>query len=297
MGMPSRRSFAVRAGVAWTAIGALTVATAVFAGTQVAAVMLATAVGVFTGVWLYRRLLKRLMTTLKDGRAFAERRTEALLALHELCHPPVALPFTRGWAASPDFMLEVILRAQHFEEPAILECGSGVSTVWLGLWLSRLGRGRLVSLEHDAGNAEYIRGLLALAGVSDRVEVVHTPLVGHMIGTTEWSWYQLDDVPVFPLDVLVVDGPPRTVHPLARFPAVPLLESRLSRQSLIFLHDTWRPGEQRALARWLSDHPQWQASEVETEKGAVVVATDPASSTPLGLSGRRFKQAAGADEA
>ena len=92
------------------------------------------------------------------GRVFTERRTEALLDLHVLCRPPVALPFTGDWAASPDFLVEVILRAQQYAEPPILECGSGVSTLWLGLWLSRRGQGRLVSLEHDASYAGHIRG-------------------------------------------------------------------------------------------------------------------------------------------
>ena len=136
-------SFPFRASAFWTAICALTVATTILTGVQLAAVVLGAAVCVFTGVWLYRRLLRRLETTIKG----AERRTEALLSLHELCRPSVAQPFKRGgWVAGPDFLVEVILRAQQYAEPTILECGSGASTLWLGLWLSRRGRGRLVSL-------------------------------------------------------------------------------------------------------------------------------------------------------
>ena len=113
--------------------------------------------------------------------------------------------------------------------------------------------------------------------MGDRVEVVHAPLVSHTIGNTEWTWYRLDDVPLFSLDILIVDGPPYWVHPLSRFPAVPLLEPRLSQRSLIFLHDTGRHAEQRVLDMWLKAHPGWQAQEIETEVGAAVITTDPAN--------------------
>ena len=141
MKMPRSSSFVGITVAVWIVVCALAALAAVFVDGAVAAVIVGTAVCVSTALYLYRRLLKRIMTTLKDGRAYSERRTEALFSLHELCRPTVALPFLRGWAATPDFVLDVILRAQRFAEPTIVECGSGVSTLWLGLWLQRRGGG------------------------------------------------------------------------------------------------------------------------------------------------------------
>ena len=278
MKMPRSSSFVGIAVAVWIVVCALAALAAVFVDGAVAAVIVGTAVCVSTALYLYRRLLKRIMTTLKDGRAYSERRTEALFSLHELCRPTVALPFLRGWAATPDFVLDVILRAQRFAEPTIVECGSGVSTLWLGLWLQRRGQGRLVSLEHDGPYADHIRELVAEAGAQQFVEVVHAPLVDHTIGGTNWSWYSLDAVPDIPIDVLIVDGPPNWIHPQVRFPAVPLLDSRLSSRSVVFLHDTGRPGEQRVLADWLASHPQWHAEKIDTEKGGAVVTSAPVGS-------------------
>lgn len=270
------RSYAFRAGGAWIAVVVVAVVLAIFSEAVIAAVVLGTAVCVFTATWLYRRLLARLMAAVVKGRGFSERRTEALFVLHELCRPTVALPPMGGWALSADVLVEVILRAQRFDEPTILECGSGASTVWLGLWLQRRGRGRIVSLENDAAFAEQVRGYVAAAGVGDFVEVVHAPLVGHTIGAQEWSWYSLDHVKLPSIDVLIVDGPPVWVHEIARYPAVPLLETSLRDDAVIFLHDTDRPAEKRVLALWLSAHPHWRSLSIPTERGAAVITLGPA---------------------
>jgi predicted O-methyltransferase YrrM len=242
------RSFRVRATLAWVAVAAGAALLGVFTQAVLAAVLLGTAVSVFTSVLLYRRLIGRLMPAVIKGRGYSERRTEALFTLHTLCRPPVAMPLMQGWALSADVIAEVLLRAQQFAEPTILECGSGASTVWLGLWLKRRGAGRMVSLESDAGFAAQVRAAVAQAGVEEFVQVVHAPLTKHVVDGREWTWYSLDQVQLASIDVLIVDGPPYWVHEIARYPAVPLLAPRLSDDAVVFLHDTDRPAEKRARA-------------------------------------------------
>jgi len=269
------RTFRARATLAWVAVAVAAVLLGVFTQAVLVAVLLGTAVCVFTAVLLYRRMLARLLPAVVKGRGFSERRTEALFTLHALCRPETAMPMMQSWALSSDFLVEVILRAQEFAAPTIFECGSGASTAWLGLWLKRRGSGRIVSLENDAGFAEQVRRSVAQADVGEFVQVVHAPLAEHTIEGRQWRWYSLDDVELSSIDVLIVDGPPYWVHEIARYPAVPLLESYLSKEGVIFLHDTDRPAEQRVLELWLAEHPGWSAARIPVERGAAVVTQAP----------------------
>jgi len=272
------RSFRVRAALVWAAVAVGVVLLAVFTQAVLAAVLLGTAVCVSVTVLLYRRLIGNLMPAVVKGRAYSERRTEALFTLHSVCRPETALPLMQGWALSADFLVEVLLRAQQFAEPTILECGSGASTAWLGLWLKRRGGGRIVSLENDAGFAEQVRASVAQAGVEEFVQVVHAPLTKHVVDGREWTWYSLDGVRLSSIDVLIVDGPPYWVHEIARYPAVPLLSQYLSDDAVVFLHDTDRPAEKRVLGLWLAEQPGWRSTVIPTERGAAVVTTAPAGS-------------------
>ena len=53
------------------------------------------------------------------------------------------------------------------------------------------------------------------------------------------------------IDLLIIDGPPVKTNQLARYPALPLLFSKLSKECIIILDDAARPSEQQA---GVSDH-------------------------------------------
>ncbi|HYI22385.1 MAG TPA: hypothetical protein VEX62_07085, partial [Candidatus Limnocylindrales bacterium] len=79
-------------------------------------------------------------------RMFAQ--IEALIWLRDMLQLERPLPPTRGWAASPDLLLHAANRIADTRPKAIVEMGSGTSSIVLGACLKRFGPGTLISLEH-----------------------------------------------------------------------------------------------------------------------------------------------------
>jgi hypothetical protein len=103
-------------------------------------------------------------------------------------------------------------------------------------------------------------------------QVLHAPLVEVAIGEEVFPWYDLSVLPPGPLfDLLVVDGPPGFLHPLARYPALPLLKDRLSPSPVIILDDAARQAEQTVLERWVREQGPFTVEHPPTEKGMAVL--------------------------
>ncbi len=76
-----------------------------------------------------------------------------------------------SWSISAIGAIELDARLRpSVDRPAILDVGSGLSTVVAAVAAARYG-GRVVSLEHDPAYAERTRSMLAAAGVADVAEV------------------------------------------------------------------------------------------------------------------------------
>ncbi len=206
--------------------------------------------------------------TLVDNRATFSQ-VEALIGLFWVLKPTAPLPATRGWASSPDLLREI---ADHIlrEKPAhVVEASSGVSTVIIGLCLQQLGRGKVVSLEHEPTYAERTRNMVRQLGLDDFVSVVHAPLVEHRINGVVHRWYdhRRADLPAR-IELLVVDGPPESVQDQARYPAVPLLRDRFAAGSRVLMDDGSRAHESRIAERWKQENPTAQLEFLPLEAGA-----------------------------
>jgi hypothetical protein len=182
------------------------------------------------------------------------RQVEALLSLYATLEPRAPLPATRGWSACPDLLLEAVKEIQLRRPRLVVECGSGVSTVVLGLALKRLaGAGRLVALEHDPEHAEQTRAWLRANELTEVCEVVFAPLTAMDIGGTTFAWYDLERARAAitePVGLLLVDGPPGKPGVLARYPALPALSGNLADDSVVLLDDGDRAEEQEITERW-----------------------------------------------
>jgi predicted O-methyltransferase YrrM len=135
----------------------------------------------------------------------------------------------------------------------VVELGSGTSTVWLAYAVQRYN-GRLVSLEHDIRHAEKSRVRLHAHGLDAVAEVRDAPLNQIDVQDTEYDWYDpdaLDDIER--IDLLVVDGPPDSLGPFARYPALAALKPKLAPDATIVLDDVSRDDEQETVRRWLYD--------------------------------------------
>ena len=195
--------------------------------------------------------------------------TEALTSLLALIKPDAPFPQTRGWAASPDFLM-LIANTLYGRGPCtVVEASSGVSTLTSAYCLKRLGGGHVTSLEHDEGYAEKTRAMLEMHGLNEWATVLHAPLVQMDIAGHSMLWYDPEVVKtITAIDVLVVDGPPGRTAPLARFPALPRLESMFTPHATILADDGGRPAEQEMVKRWCAMYPNITSEYHPTEKGA-----------------------------
>lgn len=195
---------------------------------------------------------------------------QALLALERKLALPQALPPLRGWAGSPDFLLRIASEIEERKPGAVLECSSGVSTLVVARCLQMNGKGHVFSLEHDPSYATTTRKLLGKYNLSDWATVLDAPLETKH---TETPWYREESIPkdLGPVDMLIIDGPPATVAPLARFPALPRLLSRLSTTSLIVMDDANRDDETEIVNRWLQMFPMLLHRDGYCEKGCALL--------------------------
>lgn len=197
------------------------------------------------------------------------RQQEALQNLYQLVAVRRAMPPSRGWALSPDILLGYVAEILGRRPRTVLECGSGVSTVWAAYALQQLGAGRVLALEHEAEFAAKTRGVLADHGLSDVAEVRHAPITPLDLPDGAWQWYDtaaLKDV--HDVDLVLIDGPPKATQEQARYPALPVLRDLLAPGAVLLLDDAARPDEQAILERWQADWPGLTCTKLPHEKGA-----------------------------
>ncbi len=175
--------------------------------------------------------------------------------------------YTRHWSAAPDFLKQIAEHSLKHQPSLILECGSGLSTLVLAACCRANGKGRVVSLEHEPDCAERTREGLKRHGLDAYAMVILAPLKEIEIEGEHYRWYCLGELPQGPYDLLVIDGPPGPIQPLARYPALPLLSQHLSRPGWVFLDDAERPDEKACVARWLSQNSAIKHHSLNLERG------------------------------
>lgn len=197
-----------------------------------------------------------------------QRQTQALTWLSAQVETAWPLPPLTGWAATPELAAWVVALIRETKPRTVVELGSGSSTVLIAHLLQEQG-GRLVSLDHDAAYAEQTRKNLAIRGL--QAEVLDAPLRPLTLDGRERTWYDLSglDLPET-VDLLLVDGPPHTSHPQARYPAVPAFADRLSEGAVVVLDDAGRPDEKASVAAWCERYGM-ESHYVDTIKGAAVL--------------------------
>ena len=144
------------------------------------------------------------------------------------------------------------------ERSTIVECGGGISTLYIARLLAQLGRGRVQTVEHHAGWAAQLQSQLEMEGLEEQVSIVVAELVPTTMtldGRQGW-WYDAGALETVTrcgtIDLLVVDGPPGGpgARALARYPAVPFFNGYLGDSYTIVLDDIYRRGEQTILEAW-----------------------------------------------
>jgi hypothetical protein len=169
-----------------------------------------------------------------------------------------------GMAARTDYLAEVCRQATRTTGP-VLECGSGLTTLLLGLLAGRRGI-ETWTLEHLP---EWHR-LLETAIARHQVPNVHLQLTP-LRAFDDVTWYDAPLALLPPrISLVVCDGPPSDT-PGGRYGMLPRLAERLSANTVVLLDDAERETEAEVLRRWHAERSM-VTSIKETPTGTYAVA-------------------------
>lgn len=148
-----------------------------------------------------------------------------------------------GFAANIDYLEEVARNAATTRGP-ILECGSGLTTLLLGLLAGRRGIATH-SLEHSETWQKRISIVLTQHRICN-VRVSTSPLRDY--GNFAWYDAPLENLPA-QFRLVVCDGPPGMTKG-GRYGLLPVVGRRLPKGAVIVLDDADRAGEIEMVDRW-----------------------------------------------
>ncbi|MEO7760693.1 MAG: glycosyltransferase [Casimicrobiaceae bacterium] len=159
-----------------------------------------------------------------------------------------------AWSADNGYLAASIDEIARTEGP-VLECGSGLSTLVLGLIAQQMGR-QIWTLEHNTFWGETVATHLDRFGIRS-VHLCVNPLKEY----GDYHWYD-PPLATMPGDfgLVICDGPPGSVHG-GRYGMLPVMRDRLARRCTILLDDTVRDEERTIAGRWAT------ALEVPLEYG------------------------------
>ena len=187
---------------------------------------------------------------------------EQLLPLLKLSAP---LPPSRGWAASPDFLLTLAHVTRKVKPRLTVELGSGIST----LVLAKSGAKKIVSLDHSVEFGTQTKEMLSshgVRGVDIRIHELETYPGGY-------KWYAKSTYKgLSKIDLLVIDGPPSSTNPDARYPAFEHLIPLLSPKATVILDDVYRDEERKLADAITQALPNHVLTILSHEKGTAVIS-------------------------
>jgi hypothetical protein len=154
-----------------------------------------------------------------------------------------------GWSADFSYLKLLLKELLESRNRTVLECGSGLTTVLLGV-VADLNAHRMFSLEHHPEWRERISRALASNGV--RNATVHfCPLKDY----GDFEWYDVSGLPLpdeAPFNLVICDGPPANTKG-GRVGLPYVFASRLQKGCVIVADDTHRPAERAILDKWMAD--------------------------------------------
>lgn len=217
-----------------------------------------------------QKTLSRINTAVNFQSYQIPREIEASKQLFDHFAPQGLMPATGGWALSPVGTLEIVRKIQEVKPTAVLECGSGTSTIWMAMALRKLGGGRVYALEHDPDHVETTRSLIDDHGLAQYAEILHAPLKEYRAGDATITWYDdaaLGDIP--PVGVMLIDGPPAAVTD-GRSHTLRFTKHLLANEAWLFADDYNRLPERSMVQTWLQHHPELRLTHSATKLQAVL---------------------------
>jgi predicted O-methyltransferase YrrM len=201
----------------------------------------------------------------KKQSMIAYRQTEAFIQLSNLMQFKSAIPPTRSWAASPDLLLLISETVKKNKPALVVELGSGVST----LVCAKSGARKVISIDNSEQYGGKTRDLLKEHKVRG-VEIRIAPLRPYANGS---EWYEVSLLKdLKKIDLLIVDGPPGSKNPEARYPALREFKDKLSAKAIVIIDDVNRDGERKLAEDFAKALPNHTLTILDHEKGTAIIS-------------------------
>lgn len=208
-----------------------------------------------------------ITTTVRDS----TRQLESLLQIYHR-YPQVKMPMpnTGGWAIDSQALAQVLSLVEEHKPKRILELGSGTSTIWVGYLCQSFG-GKLVTLDHLEHYLELTRTAVRRHELTEVIDSRLAPLEPTEIDGKTFQWYSTDALTdLAEIEMVIIDGPPASTGPQARYPALPNVVDLLAPNALIVLDDAHRQDEADIVDSWLGTYPDFEHIEQGTSRLAVL---------------------------
>ena len=242
--------------------------------------------------WINNHLTSQLSTT--------RLQLEASRSIHHFFATgtlPFTLPFgTTNWPVKPDFSLLLLKQIVQGQYDLIIEFGSGISTVIMALAIAELQRlhpeqlaTALVSFDHLEQYFTITRNLLSEHKVDSLVDLTLAPLQDYKAPNgTMYPYYDCASTlaslaqqhPGNCRIMAVIDGPPASTGPHARYPAAPMLLQAFPKAQIDFILDDYiRTDEKEIATMWQGHFSQTgqlsHSAHIMLEKEACLIRTFP----------------------
>ena len=188
--------------------------------------------------------------------------------LDRLGLPRDALPNLGSWKADTGLLTLVADHILQHKPKLVVEFGTGASTLIIARALQMAGGGTFISFEQHPEFVEATRTWLAEHGLQADLRAV--PLQPSPSG---WPglWYDHGPLPDG-IDLLLIDGPPWTIHPLTRGSAEAIFD-RIAPGGTMLLDDGARPGERVVARRWRKAWPDFSFCLVKGGTKGTLIGT------------------------
>ena len=219
------------------------------------------------------RVRRHLENVVKNNSANAARQVQSYIGMQEYLgtgNLPAFNSESHSWPVAADFALFLMQRLVLEQYDLVVEFGSGMSTVTVARTLAmeaeRTGvpPARFISFDHLNHYYQQTQAYLSQVGVGHVVELVLAPLKDWQAPDGQvQSYYDCDDAlselarihgSTIRRILVIVDGPPASTGPQARYPAGPVVVQHFPAARIDFLMDDYiRDDEKEVAQRWLAD--------------------------------------------